>query len=358
MGGTQFNGLALVHELVARGHDVTVCNRGRTESDIPDSVNRLVADRTEHEQLRAVLGGTEWDCVHDVTAYHPEDVEIMLELFADRIGHYVFASSTVTYCSKDTPIGEVDPDERGPAQIEYGLHKMLCEDLLFAAHSESGFPATSVPFSMVLGPHNAMIDREQRMFKRVSEGRPVLMPGDGSTLLQLGDVGDQARALEQMMGKEITHGKRYNLTGAESLSRSDYVATIGRIIGRDPDVVTISTDIMEDLWTGRRSVSIGDMSGGLNVRSSTGDSTDLGRALLRTRFLLCINLVQHLAPNIHWWNQDTTFSIDRLRSDIGWAPLETTETMLARAHDWWRAAGRADYEYDWTTEDQISALVD
>ena len=44
MGGTQFNGLALVHELVARGHDVTVCNRGRTESDIPDSVQRLVAD--------------------------------------------------------------------------------------------------------------------------------------------------------------------------------------------------------------------------------------------------------------------------------------------------------------------------
>ena len=38
MGGTQFNGLALVHELVRQGHEVTVCNRGRTESDIPDSV--------------------------------------------------------------------------------------------------------------------------------------------------------------------------------------------------------------------------------------------------------------------------------------------------------------------------------
>ena len=39
MGGTQFNGLALVHELVRQGHEVTVCNRGRTESDIPDSVS-------------------------------------------------------------------------------------------------------------------------------------------------------------------------------------------------------------------------------------------------------------------------------------------------------------------------------
>ena len=38
MGGTQFNGRALVHELVAAGHDVTICNRGRTESDVPDEV--------------------------------------------------------------------------------------------------------------------------------------------------------------------------------------------------------------------------------------------------------------------------------------------------------------------------------
>ena len=87
MGGTQFNGLALVHELVRQGHEVTVCNRGRTESDIPDSVGRLVADRTNHEQLRTVLGGTEWDCVHDVSAYHPEDVVIMMELFRDAVGH-------------------------------------------------------------------------------------------------------------------------------------------------------------------------------------------------------------------------------------------------------------------------------
>ena len=54
MGGTQFNGLALVHELVRQGHEVSVCNRGRTESDIPDSVGRLVADRTDHEHRPAL----------------------------------------------------------------------------------------------------------------------------------------------------------------------------------------------------------------------------------------------------------------------------------------------------------------
>ena len=96
MGGTQFNGLALVHELVRAGHDVTICNRGRSEAALPDGVDRIIADRTEHDELREALGGTEWECVHDLTAYHPPDVEIMIELFSGgAIGHYIFASSTV-----------------------------------------------------------------------------------------------------------------------------------------------------------------------------------------------------------------------------------------------------------------------
>lgn len=360
MGGTQFNGLALVHQLVAQGHDVTVCNRGRTVSDIPDSVGRLVADRTDHDQLRGVLGGTEWDCVQDMTAYHPEDVDIMMEIFRDRIGHYVFASSTVVYASKDTPITEDDPDERGETQIEYGYHKILCEDRLFAAHADHGFPATTVPFSMVLGPHNAMTDREQRMFARLRAGRPVLVQGDGSTRLQVGDVDDQARALVALMGEDTTHGRRYNLTGIESVTRNEYVALAAQAVGVDADVRHIPADTMEALWTGERTVDIAALSGALNVRSSNKARKEQAsgpRAMLRTRFMLCSNLVQQLAPNVHWWDQDTSFSIDRLQADTAWTPQETTVSMLAKAHAWWAASANAAHEYDWTTEDQILEQV-
>ena len=55
MGGTNFNGLSLVRELVRQGHDVTVLNRGKSEADIPASVNRLVADRSEPDTVRAAL---------------------------------------------------------------------------------------------------------------------------------------------------------------------------------------------------------------------------------------------------------------------------------------------------------------
>ena len=58
MGGTRFNGLALVHELVRHGHDVTIFNRGQTEATLPRGVRRLYGDRTDHDGMREVFAGS------------------------------------------------------------------------------------------------------------------------------------------------------------------------------------------------------------------------------------------------------------------------------------------------------------
>ena len=74
MGGTQFNGLALVHELARTGHQVVILNRGQTQADLPVGVERVYADRTDHDQMRDVLGAVVVDAVIDVSAYLPADV--------------------------------------------------------------------------------------------------------------------------------------------------------------------------------------------------------------------------------------------------------------------------------------------
>jgi nucleoside-diphosphate-sugar epimerase len=359
MGGTNFNGLALVHELVRQGHDVTVLNRGKSEADIPNSVHRLIADRSEPDTVRAALAGSEWDVIQDVTAYHPEDVALMLELFRDRVGHYILASSTVTYAASDLlPITEDHPDDRSDAQNEYGLHKLLCEDILWAAHGDHGFPATTVPFSMVFGPHNMISSREQAMFRRLVDGRPVLVPGDGTTLLQVGHVDDQACALEQMMGRDITFGRRYNLTGKESVTRNDYVSGLATAadVG-EVDVRFIPPKLMNRLWTGETLVDLGSATGvGLSVRSTAEGTKKRAQSRGRQRFQLS-QLVQHLAPNIHHWSRSTVFSIDRLRSDIGWEPEQTFASMADHTFRWWHRSGLADAPVDWTFEDGILDLL-
>lgn len=355
MGGTQFNGLALVHELVRTGHDVTVLNRGQTAATLPRSVRRLIGDRTDHDRMRELFAHEEFDCVQDMSAYHPEDVQLMAEIFHGSTGHYVFAGSTVIYASSDLlPITEDHPVDRGPNQNEYGLHKLLCEDFLIRRHRDRGFPATIVPFSMVFGPNNAIADREQRMFIRLLRGRPILVPGDGTALGQVGHVDDQARALCTLMGKPITFGKRYNLTGSQYFTDEGYVDTFAEVLGVEADKVFVPPAVMDAAWDGDLDLATGTApTSRINIRQ-----TDDGRARAaagRRRFQLSM-LVQKIAPNLHRWDRNVVFGIDRLRRDIGWEPEYTFRSMVEHTYEWFRRVGLdTSLQLDFTFEDQLLA---
>lgn len=357
MGGSQFNGYSLVMELVKHGHEVTVLNRGRTAVDFPRSVRRLVADRTDHDQVRSVLKDETFDAVQDMSAYHPADAELMIEVFEGRIGHYIFASSTVIYAPTDIlPITEDHPVDRGPNQNEYGLHKLLCEDILIDAWRRRGFPATIVPFSMVFGPRNILADREQRMILRLLRGRPVLIPGDGTTVGQVGHVDDQSRALRMMMLKPQTFGKRYNLTGGTYQSDEGYVDTFAEVLGTDADKVFIPAPVMDDLWDGALVFEEGQASP-VNIDIRSSDEARANADQTRRRFKLA-QLVQRLAPNLHRWNRSVVFSVDRLRADIGWEPEYTLAAMVDHVYRWMVAEGLdQSLDLDFTFEDQICAHV-
>ncbi len=355
MGGTQFNGLALVHELARTGHDVTILNRGKTNAVLPRSVRRLIGDRTDHDRLREVFRDEEFDCIQDMSAYHPEDVRLMIEMFRGRTGHYIFAGSTVIYAPSGVlPIGEDHPVDRGPRQNEYGLHKLLCEDELIRAHRTTGFPATIVPFSMVFGPRNIMPDREQRMFARLLTNRPVFIPGDGSTLGQVGHVDDQARALRMMMGNPITFGKRYNLTGGQYYSDNGYVDTFASVVGVEARKVHVPAAVMDDLWDGKVRLDEGRAATAL-IDIRTTDTAKAQAAESRRLFMLS-RLVQRLAPNLHRWNSSTLFSIERLKADIGWSPAYTFPAMVEQTYEWFCREGLdTTLEFDWTFEDALLA---
>jgi nucleoside-diphosphate-sugar epimerase len=348
VGGTQFNGLALVRELVKGGHQVTILNRGRTQARLPRGVRRLQADRTDAARLHEVLKGEDWDCVHDMCAYRPEDVQRMAELLRGRTGHYVFASSTVIYAASNLlPIGEDHPVERGPLQNEYGRNKLLCEDILLREWRERGFPATIVAFSMVFGPHNILPDREQRMFVRLQRGRPVLIPGDGTTLGQVGHVEDEARALRMLMQNPLTFGRRYNLTGADCYSDEGYVDTFAEVVGVEPRKVFIPAQLMDDLCAGRIGASGGPLQVNIDVRATQVEARE--RQLFQLQRIL-----QRLAPHLHHWNRSVLFSIERLKQDVGWRPEYTFRSAVEQTWEWMQAERLHETrDFDFAFEDEL-----
>ncbi len=327
MGGTRFNGLALVQELYKHGHEVTILNRGVSEAPVPNGVRRLTADRNDPAALAAALGDEEWDCVQDISGYNLEQVRNLVELVKNRTGHYIFASSTVSYAAnRILPIRETSAVDDTPRQNEYARNKLECERYLFGLHRSERFPATSVPFSMVFGPNNIIPDREQRMFQRLLQGRTLLVPGDGTTVGMIGHVDDEARALRMMMGKPITFGKRYNLTGKDAYTDDGYIDTFAEVVGVEPKRVYVPPAVMDEFW-------------------DSGDAATVGRAS---------QLVQKLAPHIHRWNSSVFFSVDRLCQDIGWEPEYNFRASVEHTYEWFRREGLdKSREFDFSFEDAL-----
>ena len=351
MGGTQFNGFALVRELVRTGHDVTILNRGKTEAPLPRSVRRLQCDRTDHEGMRTVLGKEEFDCVQDISGYRPEDVDLMVEILRGRTGHYIFASSTVIYAASNLlPISEFHAVDRSERQNEYGLNKLLCEDLLIREHRERGFPASVAAFSMVFGPRNIIPDREQRMFLRLLQGREVLIPGDGTTVGQVGHVDDEARALCAMMQNPRTFGRRYNLTGGDCYTDEGYVDTFAEVVGVSPRKLFIPSALMDDLWAGRIETTGEPVSVKVDIRSRS-DARE-------KRLFQLQRLIQRIAPHIHHWNRSVFFSIEQLKRDTGWRPEYNFRSAVEQTWEWMLSEGlEKTLEFDFRFEDDLLARI-
>ena len=277
--------------------------------------------------MREVFADEEFDCIYDISAYTTEDVASMVEILRGRTGHYVFASSTVIYAaSRILPLTEDSPVDRSEWQSQYGLDKLACEAILLREHREHGFPGTIVPFSMVFGPNNIIPEREQRMFARLLLGRPVLIPGDGTTLGQIGHVDDEARALRMLMLRPETFGKRYNLTGRDYWSDEGYVDTFAEVVGVQPRKVFIPHATMDALYDGELLLETDGVERRQNMRTASSGLAGGQATLAHLQ-----QVIQRLAPYIHRWNQSAVFSVDRLRRNTGWEPDYT-----------FRGGGRAD----------------
>lgn len=153
LGGTVFLGRAIVAEALARGHEVTLFNRGTHPA--LEGVTSLRGDRAGGE-LGALATG-EWDSVIDTSGYVPRIVRASATLLAPRIGHYCFVSSVSVYApgpapDESSPVATLeDPTVEDIGGGNYGALKALCET---AADAATDGRSLAVRPGLIVGPHD------------------------------------------------------------------------------------------------------------------------------------------------------------------------------------------------------------
>ncbi|MEZ5979660.1 MAG: NAD-dependent epimerase/dehydratase family protein [Planctomycetota bacterium] len=168
LGGTGFIGPHQIGRLLARGHRVTMFNRGRRSGMYGDRVEELQGDRDANvgEGLKALHGGRRWDAVIDNSGYVPRHIRDSAELLAERCGRYLYTSTVAVYDYERAPL--VD-----------GAHVAGRDSALYAAPE----PATEQVDGETYGPLKAEGDRIVREIygDRATCVRPTYIVGPGDT---------------------------------------------------------------------------------------------------------------------------------------------------------------------------------
>jgi len=228
LGGTIFVGRHLVEVALARGHRVTLFNRGQHNSTLfrePQyaAVNHLQGDR---DGDLTALAGHNWDAVIDTCGYVPRIVRMAAEQVADQVQQYVFISSISVYADFSQPgiaegslVGRIDDQSVEEINGEtYGPLKALCEE---AAEAAMPGRVLTIRPGLIVGPHDPT-DRFTYWPVRVARGGEILAPGNPQQQVQVIDVRDLAAWTIRMV-EEGNNGV-YNATGpANHLSMQTFL---------------------------------------------------------------------------------------------------------------------------------------
>jgi len=195
LGGTGFLGPATVEAARARGHQLTLFNRGKTRPGLFPDIEKLHGDRDPKigEGLRA-LEGRQWDAVIDNSGYFPRQVAASAKLLAPNVKHYIFISTLSVYADNSREGQDetaklatiADPTVEKITEQTYGALKALCEK---AAEEAMPGRVTIVRPGYIVGPDDPS-GRFTYWPVRMDHGGEVLAPGSPTDPMQFIDVRD------------------------------------------------------------------------------------------------------------------------------------------------------------------------
>jgi nucleoside-diphosphate-sugar epimerase len=236
IGGTGNISTAITGELLRRGHDLTLFNRGHTQ--VPGA-RTIVGDRTDRPAFEARMRQEgAFDCVIDMVAYAAEEGESLVRAFGGRCGQFIFCSTVDVY-AKPAPVYPVtEGHPRGQsAAFPYAYRKGRLEETLERAAAEGAFNLTILRPAATYNDTSAplgILDSGLAVMRRIREGRPVIVMGDGLSLWTSSHRDDVGLAFANAVGNPATYGRAYTVAGDEALTWLAYYDAARRALDAPP----------------------------------------------------------------------------------------------------------------------------
>ncbi len=271
IGGTGTISSAIVRRLASDSSwEVWLINRGNRKETVPENVHQIICDINDEDAVLKALGGMTFDCVGEFIGFTVDQVERDYRLFKDKTKQYIYISSASAYNKPSANYVITEGTTLANPYWEYSRNKIACENFLMEKYSEEGFPVTIVrpshtydERSIPLGVHGK--NGSWQVIKRMMDGRPVIIHGDGESLWHLTFNEDFAVGYTALMGNRHAIGEAFQITGDEVLTWNQIYQTIADALGVELKAYHVSSEMLtalgpnydfEGSLTGDKAVSV------------------------------------------------------------------------------------------------------
>ncbi len=249
IGGTGTISSAITRQLAAAGHDLWLLNRGNRKAEVPEGVKLVVADIDDEAEVLRQVGSEQFDAVCEFIGFVPAQVERDIRLFKGRTRQYVYISSASAYHKPAADYIITEGTTLANPYWQYSRDKIACEERLMQEYREQGFPVTivrpshtycerGVPTS-VHGPKGSW-----QVLKRMLEGKPVIVQGDGSSLWTLTWNEDFARGFIGLLGNPKAIGEAFQIMSDERLTWNQIYASVASALHVDYKPYYVASDFL------------------------------------------------------------------------------------------------------------------
>jgi len=249
IGGTGTISMAITRLLAQQGHEVFLLNRGSRTAELPPEVQVIRCDIGNEPEAAKALEPYSFDAVGEFIGFVPDQVRRDIRLFRGKTGQYLYISSASAY---QKPLSDCRITESTPLANpywQYSRDKIACEELLMQEYRENGFPVTIIrpshtydERSVPLGVHG---DKGSfQVVKRIMEGKPVIIHGDGTSLWTITHNSDFAAAYTGLIGNIHAIGQAFHITSDESVTWNQIYQIIADTLGVPLHAVHIPSEFL------------------------------------------------------------------------------------------------------------------
>ena len=231
IGGTRFFGKHLVQSLLQDGIQVTILSRGNVDDGFNDKVQRIKANRQQHDELSRAVDGQSWDLIFDQICYTAQEARDACRIFSAKTPRYIVTSSESVYGDGlDQKESRFDPrshqfDKDAGKDQDYAEAKRQVE-AVFAKNAE--MDVVMVRPSIVVGVDD-YTGRLKWHIDRILADLPIYFPNVNSKINFIRS--DHAGVALKTIGLS-NHVGPINCTASDPMALNDLMTLCEEVVGK------------------------------------------------------------------------------------------------------------------------------